>query len=44
MFDYILANAVPMFIGASFTGGVSVFYLVMIRTMRRRGTASGGQD
>ncbi len=44
MFDYILANAVPMFIGASFTGGVSVFYLVMIRTMRKRGTANEGHE
>ncbi len=36
MYDTIASYAVPLFIGASFTGGVCVFFLVMIRTIRRR--------
>ncbi|WP_298293764.1 hypothetical protein [uncultured Litoreibacter sp.] len=36
MFDYIAANIVPMLIGASFTCGVAVFYLVMMRTIKHR--------
>ncbi len=36
LFTYIAANSTPMFIGASFTGGVVVFYLVIQRTRRKR--------
>ncbi len=36
MFDYIAANIVPLLIGASFSCGVAVFYLVMMRTLKRR--------
>lgn len=36
MFDYIAANIVPLLIGASFTCGVAVFYLVMMRTLKHR--------
>lgn len=36
MFDYIAGNIVPMLIGASFTCGVAIFYLVMMRTMKHR--------
>ncbi|MCY4336773.1 MAG: hypothetical protein OXC60_19130 [Litoreibacter sp.] len=44
MADLIANNAMPMFIAASFIGGVAVFYLVVIRTMRRRGTAGSRKD
>lgn len=36
LLSYLSDNAIPLFLGASFTGGVSVFYLVMQRTRRRR--------
>lgn len=36
LLSYITDNAIPLFLGASFTGGVAVFYLVMQRTRRKR--------
>lgn len=36
LFDFVAANVIPFFLGASFTGGVVVFYLVMQRTRRKR--------
>jgi len=36
MFGYVEANLIPLLIGSAFTCGVVIFYVVMIRTIRRR--------
>jgi hypothetical protein len=36
MLNYVDTNLVPLLIGSAFTCGVVIFYVVMIRTIRRR--------
>ena len=36
LLEYVAENSIALLLGASFTGGVAIFYLVMQRTLRKR--------